>query len=57
MENEYKLGDMIMFYRNDVEGMLQGVIDSIEEGDNFVWVLGDDGMEYCVYSHDIEGLV
>lgn len=57
MENEYNIGDMIMFYRNDVEGMLQGVIDSAEEGDNFVWVLGDDGMEYEVYYHDIEGLV
>lgn len=56
MENKYNVGDMIQFYRNDV-GMLEGVIDSFEPGDDFLWVIGDDGQEYEVYLRDIEQVI
>ena len=55
MESTYNVGDMIRFYRMDVEGMLEGVIEMIH--DDFYWVIGDDGMEYEVDVQDIEGLV
>ena len=55
MENTYNIGDMIRFYRTDVEGMFEGVIDEFDG--SVAWVLGDDGYEYEVDLQDIEGLV